>query len=126
MSGKTWTAVVVVLAGFAGGARTEEVPAGGGPPIVSLWERVCTFAGRLQGRFVGSCIKKGMTTEEVNRIVGDEPPKRSVGGFGGITIFHDKYSRLGLVVSFDNIDPCRKAPGKTFRVHRVEASSLFS
>src|SRR5262245_21763396 len=75
---------------------------------------VAKMAGRLTGRVLGCFVCKGMTMEQVDRILGTDSLRLPSGGVIGPRLFwHLDYYTYGLTVSYNNDE------GDVLRVNEV-------
>ena len=130
MNRKTSIVVVVGLVLASASGWTAERPSGGGPgvvpEVVTASERALAVARRLTGRVLGSFIQKGMTEDEVRRLMGEEDMCLHFNNRGEETTMHALwYEHLGLSVTFLNYDPCTGLPIGTMRVTHASFEPLF-
>jgi hypothetical protein len=94
---KKWL-VAVLLGLLACPVRTQaESPDGKG-----LWERAQWVAGRLEGRVLGALVRRGMTSEEVERLLGEGTGECRSHGLAGCVLFEFwHYHECGFAISFD-------------------------
>ena len=118
---KCLLALIVVVLLSARSQGTDGVPTTSvSPKCGAIWDELGKVAGRLKGRVLGSLVQKGMTTEQVEQVLGrGSYPFPAVGLVGGVIFGSMPYRDLGLWVGYgDDKDG-------VLRVDKVTFSPLF-
>jgi hypothetical protein len=72
------------------------------PDEKGVWERARWVAGRLQGHVLGALVRKGMTFEEVERLLGEGTGEcHSYGLMGCVHFEFWDYNQYGFAIPFD-------------------------
>ena len=100
---RTWTLAIVIAGLLAGSvsAANDALPPERTATVSS--ERLVNLAWRVRGRILGSLVRKGMTDDEVVRLLGNgDKPLPTGGVVGGTSFWWRRYFRQRLTVSFIN------------------------
>jgi hypothetical protein len=85
---------------FTDAVVLEVVTSTGRRHAAETWEKAWKTTLRFKGRYLGSFVRKGMTQDEVERILGkDDRPLPTDGVIGGILFRSLHYTDLGLGVA---------------------------
>jgi hypothetical protein len=96
------TYLLIYVAGVLAGLGRADVPT---PEVaaVEFSNQMATFPKRLAGRVLGSLVHKGMTSEQVNRVLWLLPqPLPTVGLLGKFLFFQLRYYDYGLTVFLES------------------------